>query len=533
MALTILGLNGKKKPAQERAGMVLLNLSEAREAAAERKAGEDARLKEVKVTEAIGPAIFSLTSGDGEDAKFRRLTSPQTLRDLNPLMHDRMQQVCFFLAVTTPFGKRIVEIITSYVVGERFKVICEDPAAQAVIDRFWDDDINDMENRCQAMCSELTTFGEFCVPVNVNPVDGFVRLGYIDPMQIDVIEYGKMETAGGDQEVSFPVNVLLRREVGVPDPKRLSIIRMDEDIHSDTFGYLSGDTFYFAINKAMSASRGISELFSLADWIDVFDQMIFDFADKVRFLNSYVWQYTLEGSNKPEVDKFQKEITQNPPRQGGVFVSNEKVKIEAKTPDFKGQDMAAGAEMVKKYGLGGAGLPDWFFGDSGSGNRSTAAEMQGPTGKKLTMRQAHQVTCIKRLTTFVLQQAKLHGVLGKNVNTNHTVETPELIVRDMTGAANMLTGATQSIAEAEDRGWIQGETSARIFHMLIGQLGAVIDDSKAEYDAAQQQMQDRKAQQQDALFPQDAMAQALVAAKAAGGAPADPDAAAAADGMVQ
>jgi hypothetical protein len=306
MADTPLGLNwGRgKRTVHERAGLVLLDLAEAKRAAAVRaEADAESKLREMKVAEAIGPALFALTSGDGEDAKFQRITSPQTLRDLNPLMHDRMQQVCFFLAVTTPFGKRIVEIITSYVVGERFKVICEDPAAQAVVDRFWDDEINNMEQTVQEICNELTIFGEFCCPVVVNPVDGFVRLGYIDPMQIDVIEYGKMKSPGGDQEVSFPVAVRLRKEVGVPDQKRLNIIRTQEDVNSPEYGYLSGDTFYFAINKSKSASRGISELFSLADWIDVFDQMIFDFADKVRFLNSYVWQYTLNGADQKTVEK--------------------------------------------------------------------------------------------------------------------------------------------------------------------------------------------------------------------------------------
>src|SRR6185437_14583317 len=347
MAMTLLGLNRSNKTVEDRAGLVLLDLSEARAAQAERAAGdaEAARLREMQVKEAIGPAIFSLTSGDGEDAKFRRITSPETLRDLNPLMHDRMQQVCFFLAVTTPFGKRIVEIITSYVVGERLKVICEDAAAQAVVDRFWSDEINNMETRCQKICDGETTFGEECIPVAVNPVDGFVRLGYIDPMQIDAVEYGKMVTAGGDQEVAFPVTVRLRKEVGVPDQKRLSIIRTDEDVTSPTFGQLTGDTFYFAINKAQSASRGISELFSLADWIDVFDQMIFDFADKVRFLNSFVWHYTLTGADEKQTDAYAKKVTKNPPRQGGVFVSNEKVVVEAKTPDFKGADMSSGADM--------------------------------------------------------------------------------------------------------------------------------------------------------------------------------------------
>jgi hypothetical protein len=490
--------------------MVFLDLREARQAQQERAAAKAEELRVLAVKEAIQPSIFSLTSGDDDtDYQFRRITSPQTLRDLNPLMHDRMQQVCFFLAVTTPFGKRIVEIITSYVVGERFKVICEDPKAQEVIDKFWDDDINCMGTRCQSMCNELTTFGEFCTPVSVNPVDGFVRLGYIDPMQIESIQYGKMNIGGGDQIVAFPVNVVLRKEVGIPEQRVLSIIRREEDITSPSWGYLSGETFYFAINKAMSASRGISELFSLADWIDVFDQMIFDFADKVRFLNSYVWHYTLTGADQKQTDAYSKEITQNPPRQGTVFVSNEKVSVDAKTPDFKGADMSAGAEMVKKYGIGGAGLPDWFFGDSGSGNRSTAAEMQGPTGKKLTMRQQHQVDCIKRLTGFVLEQAQLHGALGKNVNLAHTIEVPELLVRDLSGAANVLTGATQAVAEAEDRGWVQGETAARIFHMLIGQLGTEIDDSKAEYEAAQQQLEDKQANQQDSLFAQNALAKAI------------------------
>jgi hypothetical protein len=51
-------------------------------------------------------------------------------------MQERMQQICFFLATTTPFGKRIVEIITSYVVGEGFKIVAEDEQVQEVIDRF-------------------------------------------------------------------------------------------------------------------------------------------------------------------------------------------------------------------------------------------------------------------------------------------------------------------------------------------------------------------------------------------------------------
>src|SRR5258708_36258669 len=75
------------------ADMTLLDLSEA-------KAIQEAQARAsvpVEVKESLSPSLFGLTSGDSEDARFRRITSPATLRDLNPVMHERMQQVSFFL----------------------------------------------------------------------------------------------------------------------------------------------------------------------------------------------------------------------------------------------------------------------------------------------------------------------------------------------------------------------------------------------------------------------------------------------------
>jgi hypothetical protein len=498
-------------PVEERNGMVMLNLSEARAAQAERIAAESeaAAAEELRVAEALSPQLYQLTSGDGSDAKFRRITSPQTMRDFNPLMHERMQQVCFFLAVTTPFGKRIVEILRNYIVGDGFKVVCEDADAQVIVDKFWNDEINNLGKLSLEMATELSIFGELCLPVTVNPVDGSVRLGYIDPQNIDAIEYAKIQGPLNDIQVSFPLNVRLRKQLNEQTQQRLSIIRTDEDVNSPSFGYMAGDAFYFAINKPKSGSRGISELFSLADWVDVFDQMIFDFADKIRFLNAWVWHMTLEGANPKQVADFRDEVTKDPPRQGGVQVTNDKVKIEAITPDFKGADMAQGSEVVKKYGIGGAGLPDWFFADSGSGNRSTAMEMQGPTGKKLTERQNDEVNNLRTIVNFVLSQAKLHGTLRQSADTSFTIETPEMMVRDLTNAATTLTGATTATALAEDRGWIRGQTAARVFHLLVGQMGVTIDDSKDEYEAAQLELAEKDKQKQDNLFPQQQLAAAL------------------------
>lgn len=467
------------------------------------------REKEARATEAIGniaPQLFGLTAGDGEDPNFRRITSPSTMRDLNPFMHTRMQQVCFFLAVTTPFGRRILRIMTDYVVGEGFQVAAEDPPVQAVIDRFWKDSVNNLEENIEAWTHELFMFGELCLPVAVNEVDGFTRIGYIDPQEIEAVEFSMMQTASA-QEVSIPVAVRLVRRIGEAQGRRLEIIHVDEDFNSPTFGKLKGDCFYFAINKAKSASRGISELFALADWIDVFDQMNFDFADRVRMLNSFVWHYTVKGGDAAAVEAMRAKVTKSPPRQGGIQVTNDQVVIEARTPDLKGADMSEAARMVKLYGLGGAGMPATFFADPMDANRATAREMAEPTVKMLTSRQNVIKRAVTAVITYVLQQAIVHGVLPEGDDPAWTLIVPDLSIKDMTQVATVLGAVATAAGQAEDRGWIRSETAAQAFHLLLTQVGVKV--ATDEFDQAQAAKIKRDANNVNDLNPQKNLADAM------------------------
>jgi hypothetical protein len=484
--------------------LTLLKLSDAARIA---NLEEKKATQEQSAREAIGPQLFSsLVAGDSEDARFRRITSPATIRDLNPTMHERMQQVCFFLFMTTPFGKRIVRVMVDYVVGEGFKVRAEDPALQEVTDAFWNAPKNNLEENLDTYMAELLVFGELCLPVAVNPVDGFVTLGYVDPQTIESVQFSLIDTGNG-QEISVASAVKLRARIGETDGRTLQIIRRDDDPHSPTFGKLTGDCFYFAINKVKAASRGISELFSLADWIDVFDNMVFDFADRVRLLNSFVWHYVLKGADQPTVEKMRDRVTKSPPRQGGVEVTNDQVTIEARTPDLKGADMSEAARVVKLYGMGGAGLPAWFFADPVDANRATAEEMAGPTGKMLTSRQNVAKRMVTVIVNFVIEQAVEHGVLSQDADLTYKLQVPDLSVKDLGAAATALQALTASVAIAEDRGWIQGLTASRAVQTLLTQIGVETDAD--EFDEAQQEKTNRDAKQQNNLDPQANLADAL------------------------
>jgi hypothetical protein len=459
-----------------------------------------------KTQQALGPQLLDLGNLLGLPAAAQRISARENLRDMNPLMHERMQQVCFFLAVTTPFGKRIIQIITDYVVGEGFSVAADDPDVQAVVDRFWNDPVNRMNENLESLFKELITFGELCIPVAVNPVDGFVRLGYIDPQEILEIEFGMLVT-GGAAEVSIPVGVRLKAKPSEAEGRQLAIIRTDETFESKSMWQLVGDCFFIAINKAKTASRGISILFSLADWIDVFDQMVFDFADRVRFLNAFIWDYTLKGADKAAVSDYKNELLKAPPKQGGVQVHNEQVEIKATTPDLKGADMRDASNVVKRYGLGGAGLPAWMFADPEDANRATAQEMAGPTGKMFTNYQNIMKRVVGGIVDFVIDQAVAHGVLPEDVDRKYTVQVPDLSVKDIGASATALQAIANAAGVAEDRGWIRGETASRAFQSVLTQVG--VESDPEEYDLAQKEKKDREAQQQDALDPQANLADAL------------------------
>lgn len=490
---------------------------------------EDTKAK--RTSEAIGPMLFQV--GDGEDIGFQRITSPQMRRDLNPLMQQRMQALAYYLAATNPFAKRIREVITSYVVGRGFTVACKDANVQAVVDKFWKDPVNRMNRTVRQFCDELTIYGELCIPAAVNPIDGSVRLGYCDPMDLQYIEFGAMSGSGGkvvpdnwtgtggdiptapegqdeiwDTGLSFPVAVILRRRWDQQQNTKLDVVRKDEDPTSPNYGLLAGQCFYFAINKSRGASRGISELFCLADWLDVFDQMVFDFADRARMLNSYVWDVLMKGADQPTIDKTRDEMTKRPPRQGGVFVHNDQIELEAKSPDLKGADMEHSAKVVKNYGLAGAGLPPTFFAEGDTANRSTAEEMSGPTGKKFEDRQVDLAGAVTEIVEFVIDQAIVHGVLPEGVDRSFDVQTPEILMRDLQKAGTTMGAVTNSLSVAQENGWIRAETAARGFHAILESIGVSVD-SKQEFQDAQAELHERESQRINDLDPQQNLADAL------------------------
>jgi hypothetical protein len=205
---------------------------------------------------------------------FRRLTKTQNERDLMPLEQQRMTEIALFLYDSNPLAKRIIDLENSFVTGDGFSFNAKHPKVLKLLKDFWDDPVNDWELKQLERFKMLSLCGEVLWPVGVRRTDGRVRLGYVDPANIEAI-------------VPDPYNPEIARTArikqgytvdGATDlPTKFSLVQMDERELSPSRGKLSYfpepyGAFYFAINKPPNATRGRSDLITVFDWLDLYDQ---------------------------------------------------------------------------------------------------------------------------------------------------------------------------------------------------------------------------------------------------------------------
>lgn len=444
--------------------LTILDLREARWAPAPGGGCHPAR-RAVGASAHVAEAVSELGAG------YRRLTSGTPWRDLSPLIQDRMFQVAWYLYDMNPMGRRLINLVTEFVLGEGVRIVADDPAVGAWLERFWRDPVNAMDLTLAEYVRELALFGEQCYTAVRNPASGEVRLGYVDPFEIDEVVHGTF--AAG--ELAVPIEVVLKKNVlSNEPPRRLKIIRREEDPASPSFGRLAGDCFFFAINKARRATRGRSDIFALADWLDAYEQMLFDQVDRSQLLNVFVWDVLLKGKTQEEIDEWLK--TQGrPPRRASLRAHNENVEWRAVAPSLGGQDMTDTARLFKNHILGGAGFPEHWFAEGGQTNLATAVEMGTPTFKMLSERQRYVIHLLRAILDYVIDSGMAAGSLAEDANRRYEIVVPDLSVRDTSRLAAALAQVVAALEKAETAGWVRKATAARIFAALATQLGVDVN----------------------------------------------------------
>jgi hypothetical protein len=415
--------------------------------------------KFVKFAESVIPALT--LGGDPEDPTFRRITD-RNVKDLISFEHEKMLRIAYYLATRNLMAKRILEIQRDFVLGDGIVFTAEDENVKAVLDDFWNDPVNLLDIKQYNKVNELAMYGEQFYPVFVDEMTGKVTLGNIDPLQVKQVVTNK-------DNVEIIEEIVLMPDNPSDEDVKLKVINFDKKT-----GKLEGEVFFFKINSVSNGARGISDLFAGSEWIDLYDQFMFNRLERTAFMNAFLWDVTMQGFTPAQCIEEAQRLNKMPPKPGSIRVHNEGSKWEAVTPDLKASDADTDSRLIKNFILGGYGFPEHWFAEGGNVNRATASEMGEPTIKRLKVRQRLHKYHLEFMFNFVIDKAIEAGTLNSQVDRTFTVIMPELVAKDTGTAAKTLFDTVNATSLAMLNATLSRETSVSMVANAATRMGEEI-----------------------------------------------------------
>lgn len=431
-----------------------------------------------RVTEQINPTFFSggyptqedwywnpLVSGSEEDYLFRRLSDQAFLKDVLPSTYLEIHNQCYEAFNSNPLAFSIIELTTSFVLGEGVTIAAHHPQVQDVLMAFWHSNDNRMDERVYALCTELALYGEQFIHFFVNKYDGSVIIRQIDPSLIDQIETDPEDIEKPLRYHRRPIGQVMSENSGDSPP------RFDPTQPADTQGqwFTAGsEVLHFAINKVSNAKRGKSDLATLLPWLRRYKDWLTDRVRINKYKAAFLWDVKLNGADKKTIDRKKMEYAY-PPEPGSVIIHNEAEQWSAVEPKISADDASEDGRAIKLMVAVGATLPEHYLADGDNGNRATAAEMSLPTLLKFKRRQRVIKYMLRCILDRVILEARKAGRLSPDLDASYDITFPEIDSGEHHTLAQGMSWLLPALQTARQQHWISDETAMRIMFEYCGE----------------------------------------------------------------
>jgi hypothetical protein len=382
----------------------------------------------------------------------------------------------------------MVELKRDFVVGDGFTITSADPDVQAAIEDFWNDPVNQLDQSLGQKVLELGLYGEQAYPVFITPNMGRVRLGYLDPNQIDQV-WADPENAA----------ILVGIETkGVSGKKRrYPIITSAEErtmlspaAQQLRLSFADNPCFFFSINRVTNATRGSSDLLRALDWLQAYEEWMFDRLEWFQQISAFIWDVLLKGMNEDQIREWL--LKNGPPKPNSVRAHNEQVEWNAVNPDLKSVDVEAGARLFRNHILCVDGWPEHWFVSGADVNRASAVEMGDPIVKSLTARQKVVMAMVRAQIRYMLRCRVSAGSLPRTVEIEKAgkkkilapwdvfeINAPEIASRDLARLGSVIVQVAQALVIAQSNQWVGHNDVAGIFAMVASMFGREVTPAEA------------------------------------------------------
>jgi len=355
--------------------------------------------------------------------------------------------------------RRIVNLCTSYVVGNGITVTSKDPDVNEFIRTFWNHPKNHIARRLGPMCNELTRAGELFPVLFTNKVDGMSYLRFVPASQIRDIE-----TAQEDYETELRYGQIQRDTVETkwwigPD---------HPTAYKPRYHKLAPLMLHFAVNRPIGATRGEGDLGPILPWAKRYSEWL---KDRVRLNRQRTRQgvFDVEIPDDTLVKEKRQQLRTKNPIQHGIYVHGPDEKTAMHNLEIKADDVKDDGRALRLAIATGANTAPQYLGEGTATNYATAKEMGEPVARFYTDRQnavrrflIDLVTAAYRRRCAILKQTA-------PANLQLVTSTTEVARADNKTLADAARTIVQALRDMREAGWIDDPTAVRLAFKFAGE----------------------------------------------------------------
>ena len=318
------------------------------------------------------------SAGDG----FLPVRYPQGVADKDwSDLHQEMYDACAAWR-QNPLARRLVGMVTAYVVGNGIILRSDYAPLQQFIDAFWQQ--NQMEQRVAEWCDELCRSGEIFPILFTNPQDRMSTVRCIPASLVERIEWKE-----GDYEAELRYKEV--QAIGEKEERWWM-----SPLHPSTSAVETPIMLHYAVNRPVGALRGESDLAPILPWLKRYSRWL---EDRVRLnagVRAFLWVVKAPGRLRAELA----ERYRQPPESGSVIIADEQESWAAVAPSLNANDAANDGRAIRWMIV--AGGPGTSLLDLGEGEDSNLATGQVMTEMRRRFLRRRQSYLAWLLTDLVL-----------------------------------------------------------------------------------------------------------------------------------
>ena len=350
-----------------------------------------------------------------------------------------------------PIARRIVKLISSFVIGKGITVKCDHAPTQKFLLEWWNHPLNRIDRNAKRWKDEDTRTGNLFMLFNVRP-DGMTFVRAVPAEQIEEIETAENDV---EQEVRFSNDPTGTEGWDAYNP----------DLEQDRF------MVHFASNKPVGSAWGEADLSPLLVWIGRFSSWLEDRVRLNRFRTAFM--YVISGSYTSEAERSarEKQINANPPKPGSVLVlnSNNGESWSILGAQLDSFDANTDGLAIKKMIASGIGFPLHYLAEPESATRTTAEAAGTPTFRTLEEAQDDYFSLLADLAHVAVEvRARFDAAVDPTAAIR--VEGPDITERDNATLALALGRSYPPLADMFDRELIEAPELLRITYKMFAEV---------------------------------------------------------------